>query len=163
MQSSATAGLFCCFSVVPPVSRAARKGHVMSTRLAAMTTPSKTRRRFTGQQKADAIALCLQGGPFLQALIAHPLRLPSSSLSSWVSPARIDRGQPAPHDQGQLSTEERVPISTHVSRFFGRSGVRWMFQAGGSALCSGAKLFPVCGKSSCRRESSPAQIGRAHV
>lgn len=75
-----------------------------------MTNPTKTRRRFTAQQKQEAIDLCLQEGISCNA-VAQRLGLPSSSLARWVRQARIDRGQAGPRDQGLLSTEERAELN----------------------------------------------------
>ena len=55
-----------------------------------MTNPTKTRRRFTAQQKAEAVELCLREGLSCHA-VAERLGLPSSSLARWVRQARIDR------------------------------------------------------------------------
>lgn len=59
-----------------------------------MTNPTRTRRRFTAQQKSEAVELCLQEGLSCNA-VAERLGLPSSSLARWVRQARIDRGQAA--------------------------------------------------------------------
>lgn len=75
-----------------------------------MTTPTKTRRRFTAQQKAEAVELCLQEGLSCNA-VAQRLGLPSSSLARWVRQARIDRSQSGPKDQGLLSSEERAELN----------------------------------------------------
>ena len=75
-----------------------------------MTNPTKTRRRFTAQQKQEAIDLCLQEGLSCNA-VAQSLGLPSSSLARWVRQARIDRGQAGPRDQGLLSSEERAELN----------------------------------------------------
>ena len=61
-----------------------------------MTNPTKTRRRFTAQQKAEA---------------AQRLGLPSSILARWVCQARVDRGQPGPRDQGLHTSEERAELN----------------------------------------------------
>jgi hypothetical protein len=71
-----------------------------------MYSPTKTRRRFTAQQKAEAVELCLQEGLFCNA-VAQRLGLPSSSLARWVRQARIDRGQSGPKDQGLLKPHGR--------------------------------------------------------
>ena len=68
-----------------------------------MSNPTRTRRRFTAQQKAEAVELCLQEGLSCNA-VAQRLGLPSSSLARWVRQARIDRGQPGPKDQGLLTS-----------------------------------------------------------
>ena len=75
-----------------------------------MTTPTKPRRRFTAQQKAEAVELCLQEDLSCNA-VAHRLGLPSSSLARWVRQGRIDRGQAGPKDQGMHSTEERAELN----------------------------------------------------
>ena len=75
-----------------------------------MTTPTKTRRRFTSQQKAEAGALCLSEGLSCTA-VAQLLGLPNSSLAKWVRQARIDRGDFGPADQGQLTSEERAELA----------------------------------------------------
>jgi transposase-like protein len=74
-----------------------------------MTNPTKTRRRFTAQQKAEAVELCLQEGLSCNA-VAQRLGLPSSSLARWVRQARIDRGQAAPGAHGLLTSEERAEL-----------------------------------------------------
>ena len=48
-----------------------------------MTNPTKTRRRFTAQQKAEVVALCLREGLSCTA-VAQRLGLPNSSLAKWV-------------------------------------------------------------------------------
>jgi transposase-like protein len=62
-----------------------------------MTIPTRTRRPFTAQQKAEAVELCLQEGLSCN-VVAERLGLPSSSLARWVRQARIDRGQAGPRD-----------------------------------------------------------------
>ncbi len=75
-----------------------------------MTNLTKTRRRFTAQQKAEAVELCLQESLSCN-VVAQRLGLPSSSLARWVRQARIDRGQAGPRDQGLLSSEERAELN----------------------------------------------------
>ena len=75
-----------------------------------MTNPTRTRRRFTAQQKAEAVELCLQEGLSCNA-VAERLGLPTSSLARWVRQARIDRGQAGPRDQGLLSSDERAELN----------------------------------------------------
>lgn len=75
-----------------------------------MTNPTRTRCRFTAQQKAEAVELCLQEGLSCNA-VAERLGLPSSSLARWVRQARIDLGQAGPRDQGLLTSEERAELS----------------------------------------------------
>lgn len=69
-----------------------------------MTNPTKTRRRFTAQQRQAAVELCLREGLSCTA-VAQRLGLPISSLAKWVRQARIDRGHFGPSDQGQLTSE----------------------------------------------------------
>ncbi|APD47201.1 transposase [Synechococcus sp. CS-602] len=75
-----------------------------------MTNPTKTRRRFTAQQKQEAVAFCLQEDLSCSA-VAQRLGLPSSSLANWVRQARIDRGDSGPKDQGLLTSEERSELN----------------------------------------------------
>jgi transposase-like protein len=77
-----------------------------------MTNPTKTRRRFTEQQKAEAVALCLSEGFSWQA-VAQRLGFPNSSLAKWVRQARIDRGDIGPPDQGELNSDERAELAQH--------------------------------------------------
>ena len=75
-----------------------------------MTNPTKTRRRFTAQQKQEAIELCLREDLSCNA-VAQRLGLSTSSLAKWVRQTRIDRGDFGPPDQGQLTSEERVELA----------------------------------------------------
>ncbi|QPN56622.1 transposase [Synechococcus sp. CBW1107] len=75
-----------------------------------MTNPTRSRRRFTAQQKAEAVEFCLQEGLSCNT-VAQRLGLPSSSLARWVRQARIDRGQPGSKDQGLLTSEERAELN----------------------------------------------------
>lgn len=58
-----------------------------------MTNPTKTRRRFTAQQRQEAVELCLSEGLSCTA-VAQRLGLPNSSLAKWVRQARIALGSP---------------------------------------------------------------------
>ncbi len=83
-----------------------------------MTNPTKTRRRFTSQQKQEAVALCLSEGLTCMA-VAQRLGIPISSLAKWVRQARnsfgegsaYDRGDFGPPEQGQLTSEERAELA----------------------------------------------------
>ncbi len=66
--------------------------------------PGRTRRRFTKEFKADAVALVLDGGRPV-AHVAHDLGIGATSLGNWVRQARIDRG-----DKPGLSTGERSEL-----------------------------------------------------
>ena len=48
-----------------------------------MNNPTQTRRRFTVQQKQEAVALCLSEGLSCTA-VAQRIGIPVSSLSKWV-------------------------------------------------------------------------------
>lgn len=75
-----------------------------------MSNPTRTRRRFTAHQKAEAVKLCLQQGLSCNA-VAQRLGLPSSSLARWVRQARIDRGQSGAKDQDLLTSEDRAELN----------------------------------------------------
>ena len=66
--------------------------------------PGRTRRRFTKEFKADAVALVLDGGRPV-AHVARDLGIGESNLGNWVRQARIDRG-----DKPGLTTEERSEL-----------------------------------------------------
>ena len=73
------------------------------------TNPSRPRRRFTDQQKQEAVALCLAEGLTCTA-VAHRLGIPVSSLAKWVRQARMDRGELGTPGQGPLTSEERSEL-----------------------------------------------------
>jgi transposase-like protein len=75
-----------------------------------MTTPTKTRHRFTAQQKAEAVALYLSERLSCTA-VAQRLGFPNSSLAKWVRQARIDLGDFGPPEQGQLTSDERAELA----------------------------------------------------
>ncbi len=56
-----------------------------------MTNTTKTRRRFTPQRNAKAVALCLSEELSCTA-VAQRLGLPITSLAKWVRQTCIDRG-----------------------------------------------------------------------
>ena len=64
----------------------------------------RTRRRFTKEFKADAVALVLDGG-LAVARAAHDLGVGDPNLGSWVGQARIDRGE-----NPGLTTAERAEL-----------------------------------------------------
>jgi Transposase and inactivated derivatives len=74
-----------------------------------MTNPNRARRRFTPQQKEEAVALCLAEGLTCTA-VAQRLGIPVSSLAKWVRQARIDRGELCDSGQGPLTSEERAEL-----------------------------------------------------
>jgi transposase-like protein len=70
-----------------------------------MTNPTRTRRRFTAQQKEEAVELCLQEGLSCNA-VAERLGLPSSSLARWWgSPGFVDT------DQGVTAVSVRAAMN----------------------------------------------------
>ncbi len=74
-----------------------------------MTNPNRARRRFTPQQKEEAVAPCLAQGLTCTA-VAHRLGIPVSILAKWVRQARIDRGELVTPGQGPLINEERAEL-----------------------------------------------------
>jgi transposase-like protein len=70
----------------------------------------KRRRRFTPEQKAEAVDLCLRENiPCSE--VARRLNISASALSSWVRQARVDRGEARPIDRGLLTTQEREELN----------------------------------------------------
>jgi len=75
-----------------------------------MTNPTKTRPRFTDQQKEEAIALCLTEGLSCTAAVQRQ-GLPNSSLAKCVRQAWINRGDFGPPQQGQLTNGARSELA----------------------------------------------------
>ena len=67
--------------------------------------PKRKRRKFTAEQKADAVRLVREVGSIPQ--VARDLDLSQSSLRYWVKQAEIDEGQ-GPDDA--LTTEEKEEL-----------------------------------------------------
>jgi transposase len=67
--------------------------------------PKRKRRKFTAEQKADAVRLVREVGSIPQ--VARDLDLSQSSLRYWVKQAEIDKGQ-GPDDA--LTTEEKEEL-----------------------------------------------------
>jgi transposase len=65
----------------------------------------RTRRRFTAEQKADAVRLVREVGGVAQ--VARDLDLTETSLRNWVKQAGIDEGK---GPEGALTTEEKEEI-----------------------------------------------------
>jgi len=74
-----------------------------------MTITTMSSRRFTAQQKAEDVALCLSEDLICSA-VAQRMALPISSLAKWVRQARIDRGDFGPPEQGQLTSYARAEL-----------------------------------------------------
>lgn len=66
--------------------------------------PGRTRRRFTKEFKADAVALVLDGDRSI-ASVARDLGIGETNLGNWVRQARIDRGE-----KPGLTTSERAEL-----------------------------------------------------
>ncbi|MFQ6539584.1 MULTISPECIES: transposase [Aphanothece] len=114
-----------------------------------MTNLTKTRRRFTAQQKAEAVELCLQECLSCN-VVAQRLGHPSSSLARWfVRPALI-AARPAPATRA-CSAARSALSSTGSARRTGNSGGRRIFSGWRQ------RTLP---KSSCRREVSPDRSAR---
>jgi transposase len=67
--------------------------------------PQRKRRRFTPEQKADAVRMVREVGNL--AKVARDLDLTETSLRSWVKQADIDEGR---GPEGALTTEEREEL-----------------------------------------------------
>jgi transposase len=65
----------------------------------------RKRRRFTRQQKADAVRLARQVGSIPQ--VARDLDLTETALRHWVKQAEIDEGE---GPEGALTTEEKEEL-----------------------------------------------------
>lgn len=65
----------------------------------------RNRRKYTPEQKADAVQLVQEVGSLAQ--VSRDLDLTESSLRNWVKQAKIDEGQ---GPEGALSTEEREEL-----------------------------------------------------
>ena len=68
------------------------------------TPAGRTRRRFTKEFKADAVALVLDGDRSI-ASVARDLGIGETNLGNWVRQARIDRGE-----RPGLTTGERAEL-----------------------------------------------------
>jgi transposase-like protein len=67
--------------------------------------PSRKRRKFTPQQKADAVELVRRVGSLSQ--VARDLDLAPSVLHRWVSQSEVDEGRGG---EGALTSEERQEL-----------------------------------------------------
>lgn len=67
----------------------------------------KKRRKFTPEQKAQAVRIVRKSGKTLRQ-VAKELDVPQSSLSRWVSQATVDEQQ---DPDGPLTTEERAELA----------------------------------------------------
>ena len=73
-----------------------------------MDTMNRQRRRFTTEQKAEAVGLCLS--EHLTILEASKrLGVHASCLGRWVKQAQIDQG--GPKDSGALTSDERIEFA----------------------------------------------------
>lgn len=69
------------------------------------TMAKRKRRRFTAEQKADAVRMVRETGNLTQ--VARDLDLTRSALDAWVRQAEIDEGK---KPEGALTTEEREEL-----------------------------------------------------
>jgi transposase len=67
----------------------------------------RTRRNFTDEFKAGAVALVLEEGK-TPAQVVKDLDLTASSLSKWLEQARADKGKST---RGTLTTEEKEELA----------------------------------------------------
>jgi len=67
--------------------------------------PKRKRRKFTPEQKADAVRMVREVGNL--AKVARDLDLTETSLRNWVKQADIDEGR---GPEGALTTEEREEL-----------------------------------------------------
>jgi len=67
--------------------------------------PRRNRRKYTAEQKADAVRMAHEVGNLSQ--VARDLDLTESSLRNWVKQAEIDAGHGA---EGALTSEEREEL-----------------------------------------------------
>jgi transposase len=68
-------------------------------------TPKRKRRKFTPEQKADAVRMVRELGNLSK--VARDLDLTETSLRHWVKQAEIDEGR---GPDGALTTEEREEL-----------------------------------------------------
>jgi transposase len=67
--------------------------------------PKRNRRKYTPEQKADAVRMVREVGNLSQ--VARDLDLTASSLRNWVKQAEIDAGR---GPEGALTSEEREEL-----------------------------------------------------
>ena len=67
--------------------------------------PKRKRRKFTAEQKADAVRLVREVGSIAQ--VARDLDLTETALRHWVKQADIDEGH---GPEGALTTEEKEEV-----------------------------------------------------
>jgi len=67
----------------------------------------RTRRKFTPEQRAQAVKICKESGKSIRQ-VAEELDIPAASLGRWVSQAGVDdRNDP----NGPLTSEERSELA----------------------------------------------------
>jgi len=67
--------------------------------------PKRNRRRFTAEQKADAVHLVREVGSISQ--VASELDLSETALRNWVKQAEVDEGH---GPEGALTTDEKEEL-----------------------------------------------------
>jgi len=86
---------FLGISDTPPSAKCARMSDM----------PKRKRRKFTPEQKADAVRLVREVGTVAQ--VARDLDLTETALARWVRQAKIDEGN---GKKGTLTTDERKEL-----------------------------------------------------
>ena len=76
-----------------------------TSRSGPVLAPGRTRRSFSREFKADAVALVLDEGRSI-ASVARALGIGATNLGNWVRQARVDRGE-----REGLTTSERAELA----------------------------------------------------
>ena len=66
----------------------------------------KKRRTFTKEFKAEVVELCLRGDRSI-GKVSRDLDLTETAVRSWVSQAKVDRGEGT---RGELTSDEKVEL-----------------------------------------------------
>ena len=114
----------------------------------------RTRRRFTKEFKADAVALVLDGG-LMVAQAARDLGIGETNRGNWVRQARIDRGEKpgwATEERAEMGWQRRCSdpkpssascgIEVYVSGWPGWCSHRVWLRRCPIAVSRGSKLLP---------------------
>jgi len=80
---------------------------MMEVFMKKLSKPTRTRRSFTPEFKAEAVRIAQTPGKTI-AQVARELDLTETALRAWVKRAEVDEH---PHPQGPLTTEERTELT----------------------------------------------------
>ena len=124
--------------------------------------PGSTRRRFTKEFKADAVALVLDGDRLI-ASVARDLGIGETNLGNWVRRARIDRGERpglTTGERAELVRLRRENAQLRVQRdLLKRATAFWVPSRGSDPLpvghCPGGRGVPDGGGVRCCGGQSP--------